>query len=135
MSDKIFTITLSCGGAKKKCEIESNYTLHHLCTFVLDCFEFENDHLHEFYLSKSGQPYSNSNIKIPDEATKLSDIFPRDDKHKLFMLFDFGDSWVFTINKSRKKTAHDKNVDYPCVIEEKGENPGQYPDYEDESEY
>ncbi len=53
----------------------------------------------------------------------------------LVYLFDFGDNWVFQINKTRHKdkVAHPGMV-YPRVIEAKGKNPEQYQDWEYEEE-
>ena len=49
----------------------------------------------------------------------------------LFMLFDFGDDWVFRINKTRKNAELHQNVTYPRIIEHIGKNPVQYPMCED----
>ena len=47
-------------------------------------------------------------------------------------LFDFGDNWIFQVNKTRHKDKVPQlGVDYPRVIEAKGKNPEQYLDYED----
>ena len=51
---------------------------------------------------------------------------------KLFYLFDFGDSWLFKISKSRKKEFEPvKGIKYPRVVKEEGEKPEQYPDWDE----
>jgi hypothetical protein len=48
--------------------------------------------------------------------------------HALNYLFDFGDSWVFQINKSRHKdNVAQSGIKYPRVIAAKGKNSVQYP--------
>jgi hypothetical protein len=54
---------------------------------------------------------------------------------KLYYLFDFGDNWIFQINKTRHKDKIEQaGVVYPRVIEAKWKNPKQYPDWEYEEE-
>ena len=91
---------------------------------------FDNDHLHKFYLSRSGHPYGQDVVEI-SSSKKLNDVFPILDKRSLFLLFDFGDEWVFKISKTAKKLDFVADRKYPIVTEEKGENPEQYPEYED----
>jgi hypothetical protein len=46
-------------------------------------------------------------------------------------LFDFGDQWIFQINKTRHKDkVIQPGIVYPRVIEAKGKNPEQYTDWE-----
>jgi len=60
--------------------------------------------------------------------TTLESLYPLQKNRKLFYLFDYGDSWLFKISKSRKK-PHDpeKRKKYPRIIEVKGKTPKQYP--------
>ena len=63
---------------------------------------------------------------------KLSDAWPLPKGMNLYYLFDFGDNWLFQVNKTRHKDKESKpGVIYPRVIEAKGKNPEQYPDYEE----
>ena len=61
---------------------------------------------------------------------KLNEIYPITG-YKLYYLFDFGDSWLFEIKKSRKKIVEEKNKKYPIIVESTGVDPEQYPDYEE----
>jgi len=115
---------------KKVCHIPFDLPLHDLCHFILDSFDFDNDHLHQFFLSKNGSPYSDSSVRLENENLQLRQLYPMKDKFQLYLHFDFGDSWVFKIMKSRKKPFHDSMIRKPKVIERIGENPEQYPDYD-----
>ncbi len=62
---------------------------------------------------------------------RLSSVWPLP-KGMLYYLFDFGDNWLFQVNKTRHKDkAVQPGIVYPRVIEAKGKNPEQYPDYEE----
>lgn len=107
-------------------EVKENFTLHQLHHHIQELVEFDNDHLYEFYVGRNPR---NRMSSIP-ERTELNEIYPLSGM-KLFYLFDFGDSWLFQIKKSRKKKLEQKDIKYPLLIEKKGENPEQYPDYEE----
>ena len=86
--------------------------------------------MHQFFVSRNAR-HNRSNV-IEDESLTFAEIFPIEKSNFLFMLFDFGDDWVFRINKTRKKTELQQNVAYPRIIEHIGRNPVQYPMCEDE---
>lgn len=130
MNKIIWQLKIQCCDASKKCEVDSTYKLEDLCSFILESFNFDNDHLHKFYLSRSGSPYGQGVIEI-SSSKKLYDIFPIQDNKNLFLLFDFGDEWIFKIYKTTKKVIFDSNKPYPIITEEKGVNPRQYPYYEE----
>jgi hypothetical protein len=48
------------------------------------------------------------------KSMKLNEIYPIPG-FKLYYLFDFGDSWLFQIKKSRKRLSEDSKVKYPRV--------------------
>ena len=81
-------------------------------------------------MSRSDRPYSRDILEI-NSSKKLNDVFPKLDKRSLFLLFDFGDEWVFKISKTAKKIDFVSGKRYPVVTEEKGKNPRQYPSCED----
>lgn len=107
--------------ALKICEVPNSCTL--------ESFEFDHDHLHQFFVSRNSR--NNRSNSIEDESLTLAEIFPIENRNFLFMLFDFGDDWVFRINKILKKTELQQKVIYPRIIEHIGRNPMQYPMCED----
>ena len=113
----------------KICEIQARCNLEKLCYFILESFAFDQDHLHEFFMSRKG--LRSRRTTINNERTTLANIFPIASKNQLFMQFDFGDDWVFKITRSRKQTTFNEKSYYPKVIEHIGNNPEQYPMCED----
>lgn len=105
--------------------------LHHLIQKVVG---FDNDHLYEFSTAK--EAYSRQATRFNDENEKiysstLESLYPLEKGHKLFYIFDFGDDWTFTISPSRKKPQPAQDcVIYPRVIQETGDKPVQYPNFE-----
>jgi len=112
---------------------------------IQDAVSFDNDHLFDFFVGRhsgnraysiGGTPsYSNFNPVKIYRGIHLSSVWPLPTGMKLYYLFDFGDNWVFQINKTRHKDKIEQaGVVYPRVIEAKGKNPEQYPDWEYEEE-
>ncbi len=128
----IYTLTLSFPydeddvSWSRTIEVKEDFSLIELHEYIQEIVEFDNDHLYEFF---AGRNPRNRAIEI-STGTRLNEIYPLKG-YKLYYLFDFGDNWLFQINKSRKKKNEDKNKKYPTLIESKGENPEQYPDYEE----
>jgi len=111
----------------REIEVRENFTLKQLHKYIQKIVEFNDDHLYEFFISKN--PRSSS--KTVPKSKKLNEIYPITG-YKLYYLFDFGDDWLFQIKKARKQTIEDSNIKYPRVVKSIGENPEQYPDYEEE---
>jgi len=107
-------------------EVKENFTLVKFHRYIQSIVEFDDDHLYEFFIGKNPR---NKVSSVP-KKTQLNEVYPLKG-YKLYYLFDFGDSWIFEIKKSRKKITEDKKVKYPRVIESSGVNPEQYPEYED----
>lgn len=120
---------------KVSVEVESTSTLEDLHYLIQYAVDFDNDHLYEFYVSKTER--SQNRIRFDDENEKIYDttlesIYPLEKGNKLYYMFDYGDSWLFVISKSRKKPQEaQEGVEYPRVINEEGNKPEQYPEWED----
>jgi hypothetical protein len=107
-------------------EVREDYTLRQLHKYIQKIVEFDDDHLYEFYVGKNPRNRSGS---VPKNVA-LNEIYPLSG-YKIYYLFDFGDSWLFQIKKSRKKLEEDKQIKYPRLIKSTGINPEQYPEYEE----
>jgi len=107
-------------------EVKEDFRLFELHEYIQNLVEFDNDHLFEFYIDKTPRNLKNA----VSEGVRLNEIYPITG-YKLYYLFDFGDSWIFQIKKSRKKRNENKSTIYPVLIESTGINPEQYPDYEE----
>ena len=104
MSDIIWTMKIECVSgwyleeeALKICEVPSSCALESLCDFILESFDFDHDHMHQFFVSRNAR-HNRSNT-IEDESFTLAEIFPIEKSNFLFMLFDFGDDWEGKRNK------------------------------------
>ena len=115
-------------------EIDASSTLEDFHFALQESLDFENDHLYEFYTSRTER--SSQRIRYDDEngliyKKTLEELYPLEKGHKLFYLFDYGDSWTFRITKSRKKPQEPvPGIEYPSLIEEIGVKPEQYPSWE-----
>ena len=116
-------------------EIESSSTLEDLHFALQDILNFDNDHMYEFYVSRTER--SRKRLRYDDENelvynVTLEELYPLEKNNKLFYLFDYGDSWTFRITKSRKKAQEPvQSIGYPRFIEEVGVKPEQYPLWEE----
>ena len=137
----------------KKVEVLEETTLLELCADILVMFDFDNDHMHQFYLSKTGAPYNRENIILngsidssdmdfmdPDEqfnfeqTITVKEAIDIEPSRFLCMIFDFGEDWVFKISKYKKEVEFDSKKEYPFIVKTIGDNPIQYPDFDDEYE-
>ena len=55
-------------------------------------------------------------------------------KQKFLYIFDYGDEHRFEVQLTEINPDAPKNVRYPIVLEEHGEPPSQYGDWEDEED-
>lgn len=122
-------------------EIESNASFLQLHEAIQDAVDFDNDHLFQFYLGRhpdqhaytiGGEPgWNGYNPVNRYRKISIAGTWPLPTGYKLYYLFDFGDNWVFQISKTRHKDKiAQPGIVYPRIIEAKGKNPEQYPDYE-----
>jgi hypothetical protein len=107
-------------------EVEENMVFQKLHAYIQEVVEFDDDHMYEFYIGKNPRNRSN----IININSKLNEVYPLVG-YKIYYLFDFGDCWLFQIKKSRKKLQKEVDVDYPRLVKSVGENPEQYPEYEE----
>lgn len=114
-------------------EIPIDHSLDELHQAILGAVGFDNDHMYEFciassYYSRNAQRISCDDDKVTKET--IETIFSKAKGKKLFYMFDYGDSWLFQVNKSRKKCFSEKpDTFYPRVVHESGVKPEQYPEW------
>lgn len=112
-------------------EIESSDTLEDLHFAIINAVGFDNDHLYEFYISRTERSrdklrFDNDNGEIYNRT--MESLYPLGKGRKLFYLFDYGDHWLFKITKSRKKPQEKQPWHkYPKLVSVKGTAPEQYP--------
>ncbi len=142
----IWTLRVKLPRARSECirliEIKSNASFLELHRAIQIAVDFDDDHLFEFFLGRhpenraysiGGEPnWDTFNPIKTYRQVHLSSVWPLPTGIKLFYLFDFGDNWLFQITKTRyKDKTPQPGIIYPRVIEAKGKNPEQYPDWEE----
>ena len=126
-------------------EIEHNASFLQLHKAIQKAVDFDNAHLFQFYLGRhqdqhaytiGGEPSWNGYNQVRRyRKIYIAGTWPLPTGYKLYYLFDFGDRWIFQINKTRHKDKRPQpGITYPRVNEVKGKNPEQYPDWEYEEE-
>jgi len=123
-------------------EIRPSATFLELHEAIQAAVNFDNDHLFEFFIGRhpgnkaytiGGEPnWDTFNPVRTYRNVRISNVWPLPTGMKLYYLFDFGDNWLFQINKTQHKDKLiQPGIVYPRVIEARGEDPEQYPDWED----
>lgn len=123
-------------GCYRHIQISGNSTLRKLHTAILDAFGFVDDHAHAFFMDNRSwsdmDSYYAEELKEPGVRLTRRCTLDRAGLHKgknFKYIFDFEDEWTFQCKVLR---VLDKNTDEPVVVKSKGENPEQYPDWDDE---
>ncbi len=118
--------------------LEAASTLEDVHDVIQQAVEFDRDHLYGFFVARTSRSRDRVRYDGEDDdgqaddtlfTTTLESLFPLPRDRKLFYLFDYGDSWLFEISRTRKKpfeAASDEH--YPCLISERGDKPQQYPE-------
>ena len=140
----IITLRVKCLSVEeciRLIEIDSMASILDLHFAIQQAVDFDDAHMFEFFVGRTqrnrtifvgGKPnWDTFDPYKKYEKVSLSEVFPLPSGMKLFYLFDFGDSWMFQITKSPRKDRKTKpDTKYPRVVDAKGENPEQYPEWE-----
>jgi hypothetical protein len=116
-------------------ETSSKHTLDDLHSAIIDAADFDDDHLHAFFLSGRawdketeyghGDARYSSGIPIGKLRLRM--------KQRFLYLFDFGDQHEFDVQLIETSPEPPREP-RPRVVEQHGKMPPQYPDWDDESE-
>lgn len=108
-------------------------TLYDLHRTIQSVFEFDDNHLYEFYVGQgmlketyAPEGAANSGEEIPVEETALGDLGMKKGM-KFSYLFDFGDMWWFDI---KVLGIGEGSVTSPQLVKAVNPAPQQYPDWE-----
>jgi hypothetical protein len=116
-------------------EIPVDHSLEELHLAIQNAVDFENDHLYEFVVGNSPRSHSSINFDCQSDEiyeTSVEKLLEGSKGKKVFYYFDFGDSWLFQLKKSRKKPVKENpDTFYPRVVSENGKRPIQYPDWDE----
>lgn len=119
-------------------EVDGDTNLEDLHLIIQDAVEFDNDHMYEFYIAKTDRARERQNFECDEQSicnTTIESFIQMAQGKKMFYLFDYGDSWVFQISKTRKKPFEPvSNTTYPNILSQSDFKPEQYPDWDEEDE-
>ena len=131
-------------GCYRHIRIDADSVLGQFSEAILEAFEFDDDHLHVFFMDNrawSRDPYacywSDPDDEMDDNVNPSTyEITLRElnleEGTKFMYLFDFGDEWRFSC---RVLQVLDEQTKKPQVVRSVGAAPEQYPSWdEDEDE-
>ena len=131
-----YVISVSLGtGCYRHIQISATDTLFRLHQAILKAFDFDDDHMHVFFMDNKRwsqwDQYVSAKSEPTDRLTKRHSLQKAGlSKGKKFLyLFDFGDEWVFQCKVLRET---EERSDIPRILRSVGEAPPQYPDYDDD---
>ncbi len=123
-------ISVSLGtGCYRHIRFNDTDTLDQLSDYILEAFEFVNDHAHAFFMdNRSWSQEDCYYISGIDSFYKSTDKTPLHNTDmyvgkKFKYIFDFGDEWTFQCKILR---IEPEPAEYPEVIRSKGSAPSQY---------
>ena len=133
--EQTFVFRVSLGNVWRTIALSDEHTLHALHLAIQLAFDFDDDHLYAFYMD--GKRYSDNAYNDPrasgegpyadDVAFGELDLYVR---QRILYLFDFGDNWEFGVELI--ETRDEPHEGEPKILEEKGEAPQQYKNWDDE---
>ena len=139
---KSYVISASLGtGCYRHIKIDADSVLCDLSSAILDAFEFDDDHMHAFFMDNrawSQNPeacyWSDPDDEMDDNVNPTTDEVSLRDLQlavgqKFLYVFDFGDEWRFSC---RVLKILDEQTKKPQVVRSVGDAPEQYPDFDEE---
>ena len=128
---KSYVISVSAGpGCYRHIQIGEKATLYALHEIIQAAFEFDDDHLHAFFMDNKAWSPADAYFFTPDEPDMrqtpdytLKKLRLEAGK-KFKYLFDFGDEWIFQCKVLR---VLDQGTNIPGIIKSVVESPDQYP--------
>ena len=116
-------------------EVDGKSRLQELHTAIQRALNFDDDPLYEFFIARTERAKDKNTFDSENGgnyAKTIDSLYPLPDKRNLYYLFDYGDSWLFKITRTRTPAREAvRNVKYPRLIQESGTRPPQYPNYGD----
>ena len=136
INTKSYIISVSLGtGCYRHIRISGKASLEELSDAILDAFDFDNDHLHAFFMNNKAWDdehcYSSAYAEdgCPDTYNCRLQFVGLEEGKKFLYIFDFGDNWQF---KCKVLKVLDEDTKTAEVIRTKGEAPKQYPEYDED---
>ena len=137
---KSYVISVSLGtGCYRHIKIDADSALSQLSSAILDAFEFDDDHMHAFFMDNrawsqnpkacywsNGDDGMTVNVNPGTNEVSLRDV-QLTVGQKFLYLFDFGDEWRFSC---RVLKILDEQTKKPQVVRSVGGAPKQYGNFD-----
>jgi len=130
-----YVISVSLGtGCYRHIRLDADDTLYRVSEAILKAFEFDNDHLHAFFMDNKTWSQNKAACYWLDADKMRFNVNPSTGEvtlrqlalpmgHKFLYLFDYGDEWRFSCRVL--KILEEETV-MPQVLRSVGEAPDQY---------
>jgi len=125
--NKSIVLSVSLGkGLYRHIQIDENNTLYDLHSIILESFDFDDDHLHAFYMNNRigdisftyVSPFMDIDFKVRYSDEVNISKFGLTKGSKFIFLFDFGEYWKFQITVL--KTVNER-TSIPKILKSVGE--------------
>jgi Plasmid pRiA4b ORF-3-like protein len=125
-----YIFRVSLGKVWRRLALPARASLDELAGWILNSVNFDDDHLYQFtYRDRLG---GNTQVSHPycEESPATDEVslgeLPLQPGESMAFLFDFGDSWRFTV-KLESIEPPQKKIKAPRILEKHGKAPEQYP--------
>jgi hypothetical protein len=132
--DGVYVFKVSLGRVWRRIAIPAKLELDALAYAILGAYDFDSDHLYEFFYRNRFGAWESVKHPYIDEGpwtdeTRVGDV-PLRVGQTMTYLFDFGDNWRFDVTLERVDPV-DAAVTGPKLLESRGEAPEQYPNWDE----
>lgn len=110
-------------------EMRGDVNLSQLCSYILEMFRFDDDHMWEYCMTNKKYDRYGQTISASQAKRYTLDSMHLTETQKFSLHYDFGDDWMFVISVMKIEEA-DPRMKNRC-IKEKG-SVEQYPDFDGE---
>lgn len=133
----LYIFKVSMGKIWRRIAISGRYTLEDLSNTILDAYNFDNDHLHQFTYRDRFGALVEVNHYYTEDPPLTSEVsvgeIPLRPGDSMKYLFDFGDCWRFDVKLESIDPAN-TSIKEPEILEEHGKAPRQYPSWDEDDE-
>ena len=130
----IFIFRVAYGKVWRLIALPADNTLADLLGWVLRSFKFDDDHLCRFtYIDRFGCAVEINDPRMGESSSTVQTpvgTLPLEPGQTMDLLYDFGDSWEFTITLERVEPPGSR-IKAPRIMESHGKAPRQYPRWDD----
>ena len=134
----VFSVSVGTG-CYRHIQISVDATLYDLHKAILDAFDFDDDHMHAFFMNNRAwdryESYVCPGADLDEALGYSTDValseFYFTKGYKFLYIFDFGDDWRFQVKPLRYVN---EPVKYPTVLKSIGQVSQYGDDYEDDYE-